>query len=125
MQHLSITPYLKRRFTQAVRSQPERFVFGTNYAGGIYIMSDRHKRQQVRVLRALKEPDCQLSRADLAYLYAVVYQAESHSHPYYVGNETRYPTMDMKSPYWKKVKAAFQEAGLSSIPSLTVAWDMH
>ena len=121
MNTLNISTQLKNKFVKAVRNQPERFVDGDNYAGCCYIMSAKNKRQQAKILTELSDPRpaLTLSRADLAYLYAVVAYTNEREHPYQGRGHSAPQTfyrLDRRSPYWRKVEAFFATAGLKRIP---------
>jgi len=127
MNSFTLSPQLKNKFKKAVASQPERFHDGDNYAGRVYIMSEKNKRQQARVLKALGEPELRLSRSDLIYLYCVVAYAYSRSRSYqtrgYYNYLETYYRLDKTTPYWRKVAAFFQDAGIKKVPAFTAAWE--
>jgi hypothetical protein len=109
-----------------VSTQPERFYYGDNWAGRVYVMSERNLRQRQRILNALTQPEVALSHADLLYLYAVLAYTDSREHSYQgIGNYGTYETyyqLSPRSPYWKKVVALFATVGINKIPSYEKAW---
>jgi hypothetical protein len=130
MNSFTISTSLRNKFKKAVINQPERFYDGDNYAGRVYFMGDKNMRQQARVIASLNDKTSDvltLSKADLAYLYAVVRYTEERRHPtqargWYNFMETYY-RIDNRDPYWRKVKAFFAEAGLMKPAEYTKAWE--
>ena len=127
MNSFTIDKKIKTKIIKALQNQPDRFSIGDNYAGRVYIMSAKNKRQKEKILWALDVPNVELSRADLRYLYAVIAQNHSRKHSYQAigryGYEETYDRLNERDPYWKKVKALFDNLGIKGVPSYETAWD--